>query len=93
MKRGHEAGLHRYAPASRSTRSNRSCPPPELPAPATDLDLRVDIGANVVILPSVTIGRGAISGAAAVVARDGPVGSVPAGVPARVMRQRRDREQ
>lgn len=45
------------------------------------------IGTNVVILPGVTIGRGAIIGAGAVVTRDVPPYSVAVGIPARVVRQ------
>jgi acetyltransferase-like isoleucine patch superfamily enzyme len=65
---------------------------------ATDLDTRpirieagADIGANAVILRGVTIGAGAIIGAGAVVSRDIPPHAVAAGVPARVMRRRKDR--
>jgi len=48
------------------------------------------IGMNAVILQGVTIGRGAIVGAGAVVNRDVPPWSVVAGVPARLVRQRRN---
>ena len=72
--------------------------PEELAVIATDLDTRpirietgADIGANAVILPGVVIGRGAVIGAGAVVSRDVPPGAVASGVPARVMRQRKDR--
>jgi maltose O-acetyltransferase len=44
------------------------------------------VGANVVILPGVTIGAGSIVGAGAVVAQDIPSNVVAAGVPARVLR-------
>jgi acetyltransferase-like isoleucine patch superfamily enzyme len=46
------------------------------------------IGANVVVTCGVTVGRGSIVGAGAVVTRDVPPYSVVAGVPARVVRQR-----
>ena len=45
------------------------------------------IGANVTILPGVTIGENALVGAGAVVAKDVPAGAVVAGNPARVIRQ------
>lgn len=48
-----------------------------------------DIGVSAVILPGVTIGEGAQIGAGAVVSRDIPPFAVAAGVPARVLRQRR----
>ena len=47
-----------------------------------------DLGVNSVILPGVTVGRGAIVGAGAVVTEDVPPYAVVAGVPARVLRMR-----
>ena len=47
-----------------------------------------DIGVSAVILPGVTIGRGAQIGAGAVVTASIPAGAVAAGVPARVIGQR-----
>ena len=46
------------------------------------------LGANVVILINVTIGRGSIVGAEVVVNRDIPPVSIAAGVPARVIGRR-----
>jgi acetyltransferase-like isoleucine patch superfamily enzyme len=46
------------------------------------------LGANVVVLKDVTIGKGSIIGAGAVVTRDIPPNSIAVGVPARVMRSR-----
>ena len=48
-----------------------------------------DLGVSAVILPGVTIGEGAQIGAGAVVSRDIPAFAIAAGVPARVVRQRR----
>lgn len=45
------------------------------------------IGANVVVLPGVTIGEGAVVGAGAVVTKDVPPNTLVAGVPARVVKQ------
>lgn len=47
-----------------------------------------DLGVGAIVLPGVTIGRGAQVGAGAVVSRDVPAYAVAAGVPARVMRFR-----
>jgi acetyltransferase-like isoleucine patch superfamily enzyme len=49
-----------------------------------------DIGINAVILPGVTVGQGAIVGAGAVVTADVPAFSVVAGVPARIIRWRKN---
>lgn len=46
------------------------------------------IGRRAIILPGVTIGKGAIIGAAAVVTKDIPAYAVAAGVPAKVVKQR-----
>jgi serine O-acetyltransferase len=46
----------------------------------------VDIGCNAVIIGNITIGKGAVIGAGAVVIRDVPPYSVVAGVPAKVIR-------
>jgi acetyltransferase-like isoleucine patch superfamily enzyme len=50
------------------------------------------IGARVVILDGVTIGRGAVIGAGAVVTKDIPAGAIAAGVPAVVKRFRPHRD-
>lgn len=45
------------------------------------------IGANAVILPGVTIGRGSTIGAGAIVSRDVPPYSIAVGIPARVVKK------
>jgi acetyltransferase-like isoleucine patch superfamily enzyme len=67
----------------------------DVPIVQTDLEIRpvrirawADIGVNAVILPGVTVGRGAIVGAGAVVTRDVPDFAVVAGVPAVFMKWR-----
>jgi len=69
--------------------------PADVPIIQTDLEIRpvrigewADIGTNAVVLPGVTIGKGAIVGAGAVVASDVPPFAIAAGVPARVLRHR-----
>ena len=47
-----------------------------------------DVGIGAIVLPGVTIGRGAQIGAGAVVSKDVPAYSVAYGVPARVVRER-----
>jgi acetyltransferase-like isoleucine patch superfamily enzyme len=50
-----------------------------------------DIGMNASILPGVRVGAHAIVGAGAVVTHDVPAYSISAGVPARVLRSRREK--
>ena len=47
-----------------------------------------DIGLGAILLPGITIGRGAQIGAGAVVSRDVPAYAVAAGIPARILRYR-----
>lgn len=49
------------------------------------------LGANVIVLPGVTIGEGAIIAAGAVVTRDIPANSIAAGVPCKVVKYREAR--
>jgi len=48
-----------------------------------------DLGVGAIVLPGVRVGRGAIIGAGAVVTKDVPPYAVAAGVPARLVRERR----
>ncbi len=50
------------------------------------------IGANSVIMPSITIGNGAVVGAGAVVTKDVPDYAIVAGVPAKVIKYRFSKE-
>ncbi len=65
---------------------------PILDAPVELAPVRIedgsDLGVATTVLPGVTIGRGAIVGAGAVVTSDIPEYTVAAGVPARVLRPR-----
>lgn len=62
-----------------------------IPAPI-HIGRNVWIGSNATVLPSVTIGDGAIVAAGAVVTRDVPENTIVGGVPARVMRHLREEE-
>lgn len=73
--------------------------PVDIPFIQTDLKIApvricewADIGVNSVILPGITVGRGAIVGAGAVVTRDVPEFSTVAGVPARVIGRRKNQD-
>jgi galactoside O-acetyltransferase len=46
------------------------------------------IGANVILLPNITIGSGAIVGAGSVVTKSVPTMTIAAGVPARIIKSR-----
>ena len=82
-------------PGARVLGSQHTGMPVDVPIIQTDLRILpvhvcawADIGVNAVILPGVTIGKGAIVGAGSVVTDDVPPFSIVAGVPARLMRWR-----
>lgn len=56
--------------------------------PPVYIDDDVWIGARVIILPGITIGKGSILGAGSVVTKDVPPFSIVAGNPARIIRNR-----
>ncbi len=65
----------------------------EVSSGAVEIGDDVWIGANVVVLPNVKIGRGAIIGANAVVADDIPAFAIAGGVPAKIIRYRFSEEE
>lgn len=82
-------------PGARILGSTHSGIPENLPIIQTDLIIKPvrlcrgsDIGMNAVILPGVTIGRGAIVGAGAVVTKNVQPKTIVAGVPAEILRKR-----
>jgi acetyltransferase-like isoleucine patch superfamily enzyme len=87
-----------WGPGAKVLGSTHSGFPIDVPIVQTDLEIKpvrieawADVGTNAVVLPGVTIGRGSIVGAGAVVTKDVPPFSVVAGVPARVIRSRTSR--
>jgi len=84
-----------WGPGAKLLGSTHTGDPIEAPIIATDLQIAptfieddADIGVNAVLMPGVTIGRGAIVGAGAVVTRDVPPFSKVAGAPARIIGHR-----
>ena len=87
-----------WGPGARLLGSKHTGEPTDVPIIATDLliapvviEADADVGVNAVVLPGVTVGRGAIVGAGAVVTRDVPAFSKVAGSPAQVIGYRDDR--
>ncbi len=68
----------------------------EVKRPENDRDVIIDddvwVGARAIVLKGVTIGRGSIVAAGAVVTKNVPPYSIAAGVPARVLKRRWDAE-
>jgi acetyltransferase-like isoleucine patch superfamily enzyme len=86
-----------WGPGAKVLGSEHTALPIDVPIIETDLRIapvrvedHADIGVNAVLLPGVTIGRGAIVGAGAVVTRDVPPYAKVAGIPARVIGMRED---
>ena len=86
-----------WGPGAKVLGSQHTGMPVSEPVITTDLEIKpvrvgagADIGTNATILPGVSIGDGAFIGAGAVVTTDIPAYAIAAGVPARVLRYRRD---
>jgi len=84
-----------WGPGAKVLGSAHTGIPVDVPIVHTDLEIRpvrigawADIGTNATILPGVSIGRGAIVGAGAVVTHDVPPFAIVAGVPAKFLRWR-----
>ncbi|MBE9019595.1 N-acetyltransferase [Chroococcidiopsis sp. CCALA 051] len=84
-----------WGPGAKVLGSTHTGLPIDVPIIQTDLEIKsvkieagADIGMNAVILPGVTVGKGSIVGAGAVVTKDVPPFAIVAGVPARFLRWR-----
>ena len=86
-----------WGPGAKVLGSEHTAEPADVPIIQTDLVIKpvrvhdgADIGVNAVLLPGVTVGRGAIVGAGAVVTKDVAPYAIVAGVPAKFLRSRVD---
>lgn len=86
-----------WGPGAKVLGSTHTGLPIDRPVVQTDLEIKsvrigawADIGVNATILPGVTIGKGSIVGAGAVVNNDVQPFSIVAGVPAKFLRWRKD---
>ena len=86
-----------WGPGAKVLGSTHTGLPVDVPIIQTDLEIKpvrveawADIGTNAVLLPGVTVGRGAIVGAGAVVTQDVPAFAKVAGVPAKLVGWRKE---
>ncbi|MBD2309836.1 acyltransferase [Chroococcidiopsis sp. FACHB-1243] len=84
-----------WGPGAKVLGSTHTGLPVDVPIIQTDLEIKsvkieagADIGMNAVVLPGVTIGKGSIVGAGAVVTKNVPPFAIVTGVPARFLRWR-----
>jgi acetyltransferase-like isoleucine patch superfamily enzyme len=84
-----------WGPGAKVLGSTHTGKPIDLPIIQTNLEIKpvkieawADVGTGAIVLPGVTIGRGSIIGAGAVVTENVPPFAVVAGVPARFLRWR-----
>ena len=84
-----------WGPGARVLGSMHTGVPADVPIIQTDLEIKpvrirawADIGVSAVVMPGVTVGRGAIVGAGAVVTTDVEPFTIVTGVPARFQRRR-----
>ncbi len=84
-----------WGPGAKVLGSEHTGLPADVPIIQTDLVIKpvrvddgADIGVNAVLLPGVTVGKGAIVGAGAVVTKDVEPYTIVAGVPAKLLRSR-----
>ena len=87
-----------WGPGARVLGSTHTGEPLDAPIISTDLVIKpvvigfgADIGVNATILPGIRVGAHAIVGAGAVVTHDVPDYTIVAGVPAQVLRSRREK--
>jgi acetyltransferase-like isoleucine patch superfamily enzyme len=84
-----------WGPGAKVLGSMHTGLPIDVPIIQTDLEIKpvvvgtwADVGTNAVVLPGVTIGKGSIVGAGAVVTQNVPPFAIVAGIPARFLRWR-----
>lgn len=88
-----------WGPGAKVLGSAHTGRPGNIPVVQTDLEIKpvrieawADVGTGAVILPGVTVGKGSLVGAGAVVTEDVPPFAVVAGVPARFLHWREEIE-